>query len=440
MSRCIKWQKKIQKEATLVDASLDDIEERIKSEEEVGDTIDSETRRKHFYQIEKSLVMFESSIKHMLSGVDILVAGRYSRADEMRIKIQSIERRWSEMKDRLEARSTKVLTYQTFSTTDGKKMKLELPVEKTVVSTEETTPSIEDFEEVTTRRKVITITKRTYRSSGGTPTETRTTVARIMSAEGLNDDGSDNTTSTQGCMRVRMKFAELDGSGDKSQRLDAMLAWIRETKEAIEKEDFGLDLPSAQRHQQNHHAQHDAVLAFKDELDKLKQLEKSSVNRINYLKSLVEFMSEATKELIWMNQREEPEVSRDWSITDLDIEDLQAHGENLEFDVRDREPHCNMLLTKGENLMQSGHPAPGPIEAYLNAMRSQWWWLNQLLVAFRLHVRNAEMYQQYFQDAHTTEKKMVHLVDRLNSEYDVQNIPSRDAAEQALNNLTVSCS
>ena len=40
-------------------------------------------------------------------------------------------------------------------------------------------------------------------------------------------------------------------------------------------------------------------------------------------------MSEATKELIWMNQREEPEVSRDWSSTDLDIEELQAHGEVL---------------------------------------------------------------------------------------------------------------
>ena len=32
------------------------------------------------------LQMFESSIKHMISGVDILIAGRYSRADELRIK------------------------------------------------------------------------------------------------------------------------------------------------------------------------------------------------------------------------------------------------------------------------------------------------------------------------------------------------------------------
>lgn len=45
---------------------------------------------------------------------------------------------------------------------------------------------------------------------------------------------------------------------------------------------------------------------------------------------------------------------------------------------------------------------------------------------------------QYFQDAHTTEQKMIQLVERLNSEYDVQNISTRDAAEQALNSLTVS--
>lgn len=45
---------------------------------------------------------------------------------------------------------------------------------------------------------------------------------------------------------------------------------------------------------------------------------------------------------------------------------------------------------------------------------------------------------QYFQDAHTTEQKMIQLVERLNTEYDVQNISTRDAAEQALNSVTVS--
>ena len=46
---------------------------------------------------------------------------------------------------------------------------------------------------------------------------------------------------------------------------------------------------------------------------------------------------------------------------------------------------------------------------------------------------------QYFQDAHTTEQKMKQIVDRLNTKYDVQSITSRQAAEQALESLTVSC-
>ena len=36
--------------------------------------------------------------------------------------------------------------------------------------------------------------------------------------------------------------------------------------------------------------------------------------------------------------------------------------QELEFDVREREPHYTMLLTKGDNIIQAGHPAPGPIE------------------------------------------------------------------------------
>lgn len=38
-----------------------------------------------------------------------------------------------------------------------------------------------------------------------------------------------------------MKFAALDGAGDKTQRLDAMLTWIRETK-VRSKTNFGRKL------------------------------------------------------------------------------------------------------------------------------------------------------------------------------------------------------
>ena len=43
-------------------------------------------------------------------------------------------------------------------------------------------------------------------------------------------DSSDIGISPQGRTRVKMEFGTEEGTGNKSQRLDAMLAWIRETK------------------------------------------------------------------------------------------------------------------------------------------------------------------------------------------------------------------
>lgn len=46
-------------------------------------------------------------------------------------------------------------------------------------------------------------------------------------------DSNDSGASPQGRTRVKMKFDVEEGTGDKSQGLDAMLAWIRETKVRI---------------------------------------------------------------------------------------------------------------------------------------------------------------------------------------------------------------
>lgn len=46
-------------------------------------------------------------------------------------------------------------------------------------------------------------------------------------------DSNDSGASPQGRTWVKMKFDVEEGTGDKSQGLDAMLAWIRETKVRI---------------------------------------------------------------------------------------------------------------------------------------------------------------------------------------------------------------
>ena len=49
-------------------------------------------------------------------------------------------------------------------------------------------------------------------------------------------DSNDSGASPQGRTRVKMQFGTEEGTGDKSHRLDAMLAWIRETKVRMKEE------------------------------------------------------------------------------------------------------------------------------------------------------------------------------------------------------------
>ena len=45
------------------------------------------------------------------------------------------------------------------------------------------------------------------------------------------------------------------------------------------------------------------------------------------LNKLVDFMKAATKELLWLSEREEAEVSRDWSARNLNMADVQEYYE-----------------------------------------------------------------------------------------------------------------
>ena len=43
------------------------------------------------------------------------------------------------------------------------------------------------------------------------------------------------------------------------------------------------------------------------------------------MESLLEFVQSATKELMWLNEKEEYETSRDWSAKNLNVAEIEAH-------------------------------------------------------------------------------------------------------------------
>lgn len=54
-------------------------------------------------------------------------------------------------------------------------------------------------------------------------------------------------------------------------------------------------------------------------------IQELAVQRSRYTESLLDFVQLATKELMWLDEKEEAESSRDWSAKNLDMGELQRH-------------------------------------------------------------------------------------------------------------------
>ena len=52
-----------------------------------------------------------------------------------------------------------------------------------------------------------------------------------------------------------------------------------------------------------------------------------SNKRVSDLHSLLDFLQAATQELIWLNEREETELNRDWANKSLNIGDVERYYE-----------------------------------------------------------------------------------------------------------------
>ena len=102
--------------------------------------------------------------------------------------VEEINKKFINIKENLQHSLENLPVYQSVATSEGKKIKVELPLTTQTVVTEETHPEKMEIENgLTTKssRKIITITKKTYKTSKGMPLETRTTVT----AEGDEIEG-----------------------------------------------------------------------------------------------------------------------------------------------------------------------------------------------------------------------------------------------------------
>uniref|UniRef100_A0A8C9Y900 Desmoplakin n=1 Tax=Sander lucioperca TaxID=283035 RepID=A0A8C9Y900_SANLU len=141
--------------------------------------------------------------------------------------------------------------------------------------------------------------------------------------------------------------------------------------------------------------------ALDQEWDSLQQMSIGRIEQLQELKSVIQDMS---KEIMWVNDREEEELMFDWGDKNIDqyIPQKQESYSKLMSALEDKEKDLNKLTARVDALLKNNHPASDKIEAYKDTLQTQWSWLLQITKCIDIHLKENAAYSQFFKEANET--------------------------------------
>ncbi|XP_078280393.1 plectin-like [Rhinoraja longicauda] len=245
------------------------------------------------------------------------------------------------------------------------------------------------------------------------------------------------TTSLQKA-RVR-----LGSDGAALQYIQDLVQWVEENQRVIDAAEWGEDLPTVQSQLGSHRGLHQAIEDFRPKIERARadephlspashsaycdylskldlqyaKLLNSSKSRLRNLESLNTFVSMATKELMWLNDKEEEEVNYDWSERNTNVAAKKDNYSGLMKELESKEKKVNSIQNTGEKLLRDGHPAKQTIEAFMAALQTQWSWLLQLCCCIEAHLKENTAYFQYFADVKDAETFLKKLQESMRRKY-----------------------
>ncbi|XP_062042284.1 LOW QUALITY PROTEIN: dystonin-like [Lepus europaeus] len=222
-----------------------------------------------------------------------------------------------------------------------------------------------------------------------------------------------------------------------------LLNWVDEMQVQLDRTEWGSDLPSVESHLENHKNVHRAIEEFESSLkeakvseiqmtaplkltyaEKLHRLESqyakllnTSRNQERHLDTLHNFVTRATNELIWLNEKEEEEVAYDWSERNTQIARKKDYHVELMRELDQKEENIKSVQEIAEQLLLENHPARLTIEAYKAAMQTQWSWILQLCQCVEQHIKENTAYFEFFNDAKEAADYLRNLKDAIQRKY-----------------------
>uniref|UniRef100_A0A8C8SDH8 Plectin n=1 Tax=Pelusios castaneus TaxID=367368 RepID=A0A8C8SDH8_9SAUR len=212
--------------------------------------------------------------------------------------------------------------------------------------------------------------------------------------------------------------------------LQDLLAWVEENQRRISSAEWGVDLPTVESQLGSHRGLHQSIdefrakieraradeaqlspaprSAYRDCLGKLDlqyaKLLNSSKARLRHLESLHAFVSAATRELMWLNEKEEEEVNYDWSDHNPNMTAKKENYSGLMRELELRERKIKEIQSTGDKLLHEEHPGRQTVEAFQAALQTQWSWMLQLCCCIEAHLKENTAYFQFFSDVKEAEE------------------------------------
>ncbi|XP_072912638.1 dystonin isoform X6 [Hemitrygon akajei] len=227
--------------------------------------------------------------------------------------------------------------------------------------------------------------------------------------------------------------------------LQDLLGWVEDMQVQLDHAEWGSDLPSIESHLENHKNVHRAIEDFELSIkevrgaegqmtpplsesysEKLRALESqysklldTSRDRATQLDSLHTFVSRATNELIWLNEKEEEEVAYDWSERNSSMLRKKEYHAELMQELEDKDVLMKSVQEMADKLLLHRHPARATIEAFKAAMQTQWSWILQLCSCVEKHLKENAAYFEFYNDAKESMDYLRNLEETIKRKYNV---------------------
>ncbi|XP_051045122.1 plectin isoform X4 [Phodopus roborovskii] len=246
---------------------------------------------------------------------------------------------------------------------------------------------------------------------------------------------------TQVTLQSTQRRPELEDST--LRYLQDLLAWVEENQRRIDSAEWGVDLPSVEAQLGSHRGMHQSIGEFRAKIERARndesqlspatrgayrdclgrldlqyaKLLNSSKACLRSLESLHGFVAAATKELMWLNEKEEEEVGFDWSDRNTNMAAKKESYSALMRELEMKEKKIKEIQNTGDRLLREDHPARPTVESFQAALQTQWSWMLQLCCCIEAHLKENTAYFQFFSDVREAEEQLHKLQETMRRKY-----------------------